>query len=174
MKILFKFRFFHYMMWFIVGNNLYFILILKRGACRGSLLCGGPVEKRLLVRCCWKTLNSNSLDRFCAFIFFASVICSWKSLPNNPFPEFSNSAFLSFVIDFAWLELFMAPASALSRLWYDMVLLVCPATSTVCWTKFSKSSLVKSASLSGAVVELSRAYHTFDTGPMTSIFFWFF
>ena len=51
-----------------------------------------------------------------------------------------------------WLELFMAPASALSLLWYDMVLLVCPTRSTVCWTKLSKSSMVKSTSSSGAVV----------------------
>ena len=98
------------------------------------------------------------------------VIWSRKSLPNYSSPEFYNSALLSFIIDFAWPDLFMTPASELSRLWY-MVLLVRPTRSTVCWTKFSKSSMIKSTSSSGAVVALSRPCHTFDRGPMTSIFF---
>ena len=126
------------------------LMFALRGSLSGKLTLRGACRKAFVRSCCWKTLNSNSLDRFCAFT--ESVICSWKSLPNNPFPEFSYCSLWSFIIDFAWQELFMAPASALSRIWYDMVLLVCPATSTVCWTKFSKSSMVKSASLSGAVV----------------------
>ena len=121
---------------------------------RWSLLCGGPFEKGLLVRCYWKTLNSNSLDCFCAFTM--SVIWS-----RNSFSRFSDSALSSFSIDFAWLGLFMGPASALSRLWY-MVLLVCPTRNTVCWSKFSKSSVVKSASSWGTIVPHSRACHTFD------------
>ena len=64
----------------------------------------------------------------------------------------------------------MALACVPSRLWYNMVLLVCPTKSTVCWTKSSKSSMVKSASSSGTVVALSRACHTFYRGPMISIF----
>ena len=142
----------------------FFVLI-----CKGMEHCGGPFENGLLLRSCWKTLNRNSLDCFCDFT--VPVIWSRKSLPNYSFPEFSNSALLSFIIDFAWLDLFMTPASELSRLWYDMVLLVCPARSTICWTKFSKSSMIKSTSSSGAVVALSRPCHTFDRGPMTSIFF---
>ena len=111
------------------------LLRLKLMFCppRWSLLCEGPFEKGLLVRCCWKTLNRNSLDCSCAFT--VSVVWSRKPLPNNSFPEFSNNALLSFIIDLAWLELFMAPASALSHLWYDIVLLVCPTKSTVCWTE---------------------------------------
>ena len=56
---------------------------------RWSSLCGWSFKKGLLVRCCWKTLNSNSLDCFCAFT--VSVIWSRKSLPGNFFPEFSSS-----------------------------------------------------------------------------------
>ena len=54
----------------------------------------------------------------------------------------------------------MEPASALSYLWYDMVLLVCPTRSTDCWTEFSESSMVECASSSGAVVAFSRACHS--------------
>ena len=123
-----------------------------------NLLSRGPFKKGLLVSCCWKTLNSNSLDCFC--VFTVSVIWSQKSLSKNLFPEFSDSTLSSFIIDFAWLELFMTSSSALSRLWYDVVLLVYPTRNTVCWTKFNKSSVVKSASSFGEVAALSRACHT--------------
>ena len=40
---------------------------------RWNLLCRGPFEQDLLARCCWKTLNSNSLDCFCALTVSVTV-----------------------------------------------------------------------------------------------------
>ena len=129
----------------------------------------------------WKGLVDTLLLKEVEQQFFRLILRFYcVTLPNNFFPEFFNIALLSFIIDFVWLELLMAPVSALSRLWYGMALLVCPTRSNVCWSKLSKSSMGKSASSSGAAVALSRACHTFDRGPMTWIFFgifssvWFF